>query len=123
MPKCVCDAESFCIGESRLPLSTRTPFPYLHPHTSLQPHNFFLGVDPGPGACIGGMCATCCSGTNAVRYGTMKDQVVNLTVMLADGTIVKTGQRARKSSAGYDLARIIVGVCARVVFVGVRAFI
>ncbi|KNC75017.1 hypothetical protein SARC_12449, partial [Sphaeroforma arctica JP610] len=75
----------------------------------LRPHGTFLGVDPAPGACIGGMCGTCCSGTNAVRYGTMKDQVVNLTVVMADGSIVKTGQRARKSSAGYDLARVIVG--------------
>lgn len=72
-------------------------------------HGMFLGVDPAPGACIGGMCGTCCSGTNAVRYGTMKDQVLNLTVVLADGTILKTGQRARKSSAGYDLARLFVG--------------
>eukprot|EP01134_Creolimax_fragrantissima_P005308 CFRG5308T1 len=75
----------------------------------LRPYGTFLGVDPAPGACIGGMCGTCCSGTNAVRYGTMKDQVINLTVVLADGSIVRTGQRARKSSAGYDLARVIVG--------------
>lgn len=74
-----------------------------------KPFNMFLGVDPAPGACIGGMCGTCCSGTNAVRYGTMKDQVLNLTVVLADGSVVKTGQRARKSSAGYDLARMFVG--------------
>ncbi|GAB0495010.1 hypothetical protein MMPV_006307 [Pyropia vietnamensis] len=75
----------------------------------VRPNNMFLGVDPAPGAAIGGMCGTCCSGTNAVRYGTMKDQVLNLTVVLADGTVVKTGNRARKSSAGYDLARVIVG--------------
>lgn len=74
-----------------------------------KPYGMFLGVDPAPGACIGGMCGTCCSGTNAVRYGTMKDQVLNLTVVLADGSVVKTGQRARKSSAGYDLARLFVG--------------
>lgn len=74
-----------------------------------RPMKMFLGVDPAPGACIGGMCGTCCSGTNAVRYGTMKDQVLNLTVVLADGTVIKTGQRARKSSAGYDLARVFVG--------------
>lgn len=72
-------------------------------------YNMFLGVDPAPGACIGGMCGTCCSGTNAVRYGTMKDQVLNLTVVLSDGSVIKTGQRARKSSAGYDLARMFVG--------------
>lgn len=72
-------------------------------------YNMFLGVDPAPGACIGGMCGTCCSGTNAVRYGTMKNQVLNLTVVLADGTVIKTGQRARKSSAGYDLAGLFVG--------------
>lgn len=74
-----------------------------------QEFGMFLGVDPAPGACIGGMCGTCCSGTNAVRYGTMKDQVLNLTVVLSDGSVIKTGQRARKSSAGYDLARLFVG--------------
>lgn len=78
-------------------------------NTYLEQYKLFLGVDPAPGACIGGMCATCCSGTNAVRYGTMKNQVLNLTVVMADGSVLKTGQRARKSSAGYDLARVFVG--------------
>jgi D-lactate dehydrogenase (cytochrome) len=63
----------------------------------------------GPGAMIGGMIGTSCSGTNAYRYGTMKDWVLSLTLVLADGTIVKTKQRPRKSSAGYDLTRIIIG--------------
>ena len=69
----------------------------------------FFPPDPGPGAMIGGMVGTGCSGTNAYRYGTMKDWVLSLTVVLADGTIVKTRQRPRKSSAGYDLTRMFIG--------------
>lgn len=71
--------------------------------------HLMFGPDPGIGACIGGMVSTSCSGTNAYRYGTMKENVVNLTVVLADGTVVKTKQRPRKSSAGYDTTRLFIG--------------
>lgn len=75
----------------------------------LAKHSLMFPPDPGPGAQIGGMIGTGCSGTNAYRYGTMKDWVLSLTVVLADGTIVKTRQRPRKSSAGYDLTKMFVG--------------
>lgn len=69
----------------------------------------FFPIDPGPSAKIGGMVGTNCSGTNAVKYGTMKDWVINLTVVLADGTVIKTRRRPRKSSAGYNLNSLFVG--------------
>lgn len=69
----------------------------------------FFPVDPSPSAKFGGMVGTNCSGTNAVRYGTMKDWVLNLTVVLADGTIIKTRGRPRKSAAGYNLNGLFVG--------------
>jgi D-lactate dehydrogenase (cytochrome) len=75
----------------------------------LAKENLFFPPDPGPGAMIGGMVGTGCSGTNAYRYGTMKDWVISLTVVMADGTVIKTRQRPRKSSAGYDLTRMFIG--------------
>ncbi|GAB1203976.1 hypothetical protein APSETT445_002624 [Aspergillus pseudonomiae] len=75
----------------------------------LAKDGLFFPPDPGPGAMIGGMVGTGCSGTNAYHYGTMRDWVLSLTVVLADGTIIKTRQRPRKSSAGYDLTKIFIG--------------
>jgi len=97
------------LNEGDLDVRVQAGLGYLELNELLRPKGLWFPLDPGPGASIGGMCACRCSGSTAVKYGSMRENVLNLTAVLADGTIIKTGSRARKCSAGYDITRLLVG--------------
>ncbi|KAF2205122.1 D-lactate dehydrogenase mitochondrial precursor [Delitschia confertaspora ATCC 74209] len=97
------------LHEDDMDVVVQPSVPWMNLNEQIKGSGLFFPVDPGPSARIGGMVGTSCSGTNAVRYGTMKDWVINLTVVLADGTVIKTRRRPRKSSAGYNLTNLFIG--------------
>ncbi|KAJ3321303.1 hypothetical protein HDV06_004407 [Boothiomyces sp. JEL0866] len=101
--------EIVAINEKDLDCVVQPGVNWMELGEKLDKLGLFFPPDPGASAMIGGMCGTNCSGTHAWRYGTMKDNVVSLRVVLADGTVIKTRRRPNKSSAGYDLTRLFVG--------------
>ncbi|KAL4970046.1 FAD-binding oxidoreductase [Aspergillus stella-maris] len=97
------------LHEDDMDIVVQPSIQWMELNEKIKDTGLFFPVDPGPSAMIGGMIGTNCSGTNAVRYGTMKDWVINLTVVLADGSVMKTRRRPRKTSAGYNLTGLFVG--------------
>ncbi|SCU83213.1 LAME_0C04368g1_1 [Lachancea meyersii CBS 8951] len=97
------------LNDLDLDVEVQAGVPWEDLNEFLGEKGLLFGCDPGPGAQIGGCIANSCSGTNAYRYGTMKENVVNITAVLADGTIIKTKKRPRKSSAGYNLNGLLIG--------------
>ncbi|KAJ8115433.1 hypothetical protein OPT61_g2918 [Boeremia exigua] len=97
------------VHEDDLDVVVQPGLGWVELNEQLKARGVFFPVDPAPGASIGGMIAMSCSGTNAYRYGTMKEWVISLTAVLADGTVVRTHRRPRKSAAGYDLTHLVIG--------------
>ena len=97
------------VHEQDMDVTVQPGVGYIELNELLGGQGLFFPPDPGPGAQIGGMISQGCSGTSAYRYGTVKDWVLGLTVVLADGTVIKTRRRPKKSSAGYDMTRLFVG--------------
>lgn len=97
------------LHEADMDVVVQPSIQWMDLNEKIKDSGLFFPVDPGPSAMIGGMVGTNCSGTNAVRYGTMKDWVINLTVVLADGRVIKTRRRPRKTSAGYNLTGLFIG--------------
>ena len=97
------------IHEADMDVVVQPSVQWMQLNETLRTTGLFFPVDPGPSAKIGGMVGTSCSGTNAFRYGTMKEWVLNLTVVLPDGRVIKTRRRPRKTSAGYNLNGLFVG--------------
>lgn len=97
------------IHEDDMDVVVQPSIQWMELNEKLASTGLFFPVDPGPSAKIGGMIGTSCSGTNAFRYGTMKDWVINLTVVLPDGQVIKTRKRPRKTAAGYNLTGLFIG--------------
>lgn len=97
------------LNEQDLDVTVQAGVGYIELNELLRPLGLWFPLDPGPGASIGGMCACRCSGSTAVRYGSMRENVLSLTAVLSTGEVIVTGARARKCSAGYDIARLLIG--------------